>query len=68
MQLRKRPGASEPIVVDCEPVPTGKCWADTHGVGERATVFGVPGVAGEVLSQLGTLFLLVASPLAAVYT
>jgi hypothetical protein len=48
-------------------VTTKQSWADTHGVGERAGFLGTTGWVGEAINMTGTLFLLLASPLATVY-
>ncbi|CAD7699090.1 unnamed protein product [Ostreobium quekettii] len=40
----------------------GQAWANSDGTGRKASVWGVTGTAGEVLSLMGTLFLLTMCP------
>lgn len=43
-------------------------WGKTHGVGSRQGFLGTSGLLGDLLNNLGIAFLLLAAPLATVYT
>ncbi len=43
-------------------------WAATHGLGDRAGAFGTSGWVGSAINNLGCLFLMLSTPLAAVHT